>query len=224
MRRLHLLALLAPFLLAPAAAAASGTPTATVGVSASTKSGLSLQVTPASGMLPLHVTFVLKAPRAVSWRLDFGDGRAESAAGAPPATVSHVYLTKGSFIARLSTVYPTVTTTTTTPAVTKPNPSPAALQPGSGPLITLALMAGANGQPRTVGLALATLNPGGISTWQVRFGDGTKTGGTGRPPASVTHTYAHGGSYRAYVVYTDKGTASYIRYTAPAGGLPVRVP
>jgi PKD repeat protein len=224
MKPTHLLALLAPLVLAAAAAAASGPPSATVGVASTTKSGLSLRVTPASGKLPLHVTFTLKAPRAVSWRLDFGDGRSESAAGAPPATVSHVYRTKGSFVARLSTVYPTVTRTTTKPAVTKPKPSPAALQPGSGPLITLAVMAGAGGRPRTIGFALATLNPGGISTWQVLFGDGTKTGGTGRPPASVTHTYARSGTYRAYVVYTDKGTASYIRYSAPAGGLPVPIP
>ena len=90
--------------LALAAARAAASPTASVGVAASTKSGLALQVTPESGALPLHVTFTLKAPKAVSWRLDFGDGRSETAKGAPPATVTHVYRTKGSFIARLSTV------------------------------------------------------------------------------------------------------------------------
>ena len=112
--------------LTPASLAAAASPTATIGVAASTKSGHALQVTPESGALPFRATFTLKAPKAVSWRLDFGDGRSETAKGTPPA--------------------------------------------------------------------------------------------------SVNHTYAHGGTYRAYVIFTDKGTASYIRYSVPAGGLPVPVP
>jgi len=215
-----ILALLVP---APLAAA-SGGPTATVGVATSTKSGLSIRVSPVSGKLPLHVTFTLAAPRAVSWRLDFGDGRHEAAKGTPPATVTHVYRTKGSFVARLSTVYPTVTTQTTVPASAAPKPAVKPVTATAGPLITLALLPGTLGSPRTLGFALATLDPGKISTWQVVFGDGTRTGGKGLPPASVKHTYGHAGTYHAYVVFTDKGTASYIRYTAPAGGLPVSVP
>jgi PKD repeat protein len=206
---------------APLAAAAS--PGATIGVAASTKSGLVLQVTPESGALPFRATFTLKAPKAVSWRLDFGDGRSETAKGTPPTTVTHVYRTQGSFTARLSAVYPTVTRQVKAP-VPRPAPKPAQPAFAAGPLITLALMPGSKAKPLTVGFALATMNPGKVSTWQVVFGDGTRTGGKGRPPASVDHTYARAGSYRAYVIFTDKGTASYIRYSVPAGGLPVPVP
>ena len=210
--------------LTPAPLAAAASPTATIGVAASTKGGLALQVTPESGALPFRATFTLKAPKAVSWRLDFGDGRSETAKGTPPATVIHVYRTQGSFSARLSAVYPTATTHTKVLVAPKPAPKPARPAFAAGPLIALALMPGSKSNPLTVGFALATMNPGKVSTWQVVFGDGTRTGGKGRPPASVNHTYGHGGTYRAYVIFTDKGTASYSRYSVPAGGLPVPVP
>src|SRR5690349_20841659 len=71
---------------------------------------LTVAATSASGALPLTVRFTLDAPNATRWRLDFGDGRFEAANGQPPATVTHVYRTKGSFVAHLSTVYPSTTT------------------------------------------------------------------------------------------------------------------
>src|SRR4029077_6444389 len=36
-----------------------------------------------------------------------------------------------------------------------------------------------------------------ITTWSVDFGDGQHTGGVGKPPASVSHTYTKAGTYAA---------------------------
>ena len=80
MRRVvHALAL--ALALAPVAAGGAG-PAATVGAASSGGSGLEIAASRSSGSPPLVVTFRLRAPRALSWRLDFGDGRTLSAEGA----------------------------------------------------------------------------------------------------------------------------------------------
>ena len=36
-----------------------------------------------------------------------------------------------------------------------------------------------------------------ITTWSLDFGDGQRTGGAGKPPATATHNYAKDGNYKA---------------------------
>jgi PKD repeat protein len=211
--------------LAPVAAA-GGSPSATVGTASSGKSGLQVAATTRAGALPLVVTFKLHAPRAVSWRLDFGDGRIETAKGRPPSTVTHVYRTKGSFVAHLSTVYPVVETTIPAPSpapspATRANPPrPVALV---GPLVTLGFVPLTGARPHSVAFSLASMFTGDVNSWQLVFGDGTQASGKGAPPTSVTHTYAHAGTFRAYLLLSQVSASHFSRLQVPADGLQVSV-
>lgn len=212
--------------LAPAASAARQGPAVHVGAAASGRDGIRLAVRPTSGALPLAVTFTLAAPRAVSWRIAFGDGGSAGAKGQPPATITHVYRVRGSFVARLSTTYASVTTVTKLPTVQTPTtPVPAvAVSPRSLPLVTVSLLPGVRANPRAVAFALATIDPARITSWRVVFGDGTSTAGRGAPRSSVKHTYAHAGTFKAYVVFEETRADSFQRYIVPGKGLTVEVP
>lgn len=48
----------------------------------------------------------------------------------------------------------------------------------------------------------------GVTSWTLTFGDGTSTGGTGQPPASVTHTYAAGTWTATLTVRDATGSSS----------------
>ena len=227
MRRVIAPIVVAVLALAPVASGA-GSPSVSVAASSVGKGGLSIAAVPQSGKLPLTVTFTLTAPKAASWRLDFGDGKSEGATGAPPAKVTHVYRGKGSFTARLSTTYATVTTRTTLPAVKKtvtPRPIPGATtSPSALPLVIIGVVPGTKAQPRRVEFSLATVHPKKISGWQLVFGDGKQQTGTGTPPASVSHTYAHGGTFKAYVVLSEAAADHFSRYSVPPGGVRVSIP
>jgi hypothetical protein len=217
-------ALVLALVLVPAAAAQRATPMVTVGAAASGANGLHIAASPTRGALPLTVTFTLDAPKTASWRLDFGDGRSEAATGQPPATVKHVYRTKGSFVAHLSTEYPAVTTVI--PAQTTkaaPRPSPAVPSRLAGPLVILGVVPGSAASPRTVHFTLASMFTGDVTSWQVVFGDGKQAGGKGAPPSSVAHTYTRGGTFRAYVVLSEATADRYTRLQIPAKGLAVTV-
>jgi PKD repeat protein len=209
--------------LAPVAAGGAG-PAATVGAASSGGSGLEIAASRSSGSLPLVVTYKLRAPRALSWRLDFGDGRTVSAQGRPPSTVTHVYRTKGTFVARLSTVDPVARTTTPAPA---PGPAtnvkPVRPTAPPGPFVTLGFVPLTAGPAHSVAFSLASMFTRGVSSWQLVFGDGTQASGEGAPPTSLAHTYAHAGTFRAYLVLSE-GSASHVsRVRVPAEGLPVSV-
>ena len=218
-------ALVLAFVLVPAAAARHATPLVTVGAAASGANGLHIAASPTRGALPLAVTFTVTAPKASSWRLDFGDGQSEAAKGQPPATVTHVYRTKGSFIAHLSTEYPAVTTVIPAPKtkVTAPKANPAVPSKLTGPLVILGVVPGSAAAPRTVRFTLASMFTGNVTSWQVVFGDGKQAHGNGAPPASVAHTYARAGTFRAYVVLSEAAADRYTRLQIPAKGLPVTV-
>jgi hypothetical protein len=57
----------------------------------------------------------------------------------------------------------------------------------------------------------------------VIFGDGSRTSGTGAPPASVTHTYARAGTYGAFLVVAQQQQYGGVQYTYARGGLAVVV-
>jgi hypothetical protein len=186
---------------------------------------LSVAATSASGTLPLTVRFMLDAPNATSWRLDFGDGQFRAAKGRPPATVTHVYRTKGSFVAHLSTVYPRVTAVIPAPKtkVVAPKPSPGTPSKLTGPLVIVGVVPGPATSPRTIQFTLASTFAGDVSSWQLLFGDGQTASGKGVPPASVGHTYAHAGTFRAYLVLSETTADRYARLQVPAKGLSVTV-
>ena len=217
-RSLFAATLAACLALAPAASGGS-TPPVSVGAAPGSKA-LSFRVFPSSGRLPLAVTFRIDAPKASHWTLDFGDGQSRSASGSPPAAVTHVYRTKGSFTARLSTTYPRVTTFFPAPST----PAPAAVTPVPAvfPLLTIAATPVA-GTPHRISFALASQNTGDVSSWQVVFGDGSRTSGRGKPPASVAHSYPHAGTFTAYVILSESSASKFTRYRTPAGGLRVSV-
>ena len=184
-----------------------------------------LTASPTTGALPRTVTFTLDAPKAISWRLDFGDGQFQAAKGRPPATVTHIYRKKGSFVAHLSTVYPTVTTVIPPkPKAVAPRPTPVVPSKVTGPLVILGVVPGPADSPRTVHFTLASRFTGNVTSWQLVFGDGETASGKGAPPASVAHTYARGGTFRASVVLSESAADRYARIEVPAGGLSVTVP
>jgi PKD repeat protein len=187
---------------------------------------LSVASTSTKGALPHTVTFSLHAPKAISWRLDFGDGQFETAKGPPPATVTHVYRTNASFVAHLSTVYPSVTTETPAPktkvVAQKPNPVPPVTL--TGPLVILGVVPGSADSPRTVYFTLASRLIGNVTSWRLVFGDGKTASGKGAPPSSVAHTYARGGTFRASVVLSEASADRYARVRIPPEGLSVTVP
>jgi hypothetical protein len=74
-----------------------------------------------------------------------------------------------------------------------------------------------------VHFTLASMFTGNVTAWQVVFGDGKQASGKGAPPASVAHTYARAGSFRAYVVLSEATADRYTRLQIPARGLPVSV-
>jgi PKD repeat protein len=50
----------------------------------------------------------------------------------------------------------------------------------------------------------------GISSWKLKFGDGTQTGGSGQPPAGIAHSYFDPGTFTATLSITgsDGGTGT----------------
>jgi PKD repeat protein len=73
---------------------------AQVTVGAGSAATLTLGASPASGTHPLTVTFTMTTtiPGIASWVIKFGDGLQQSGSGAPPATVTHTYTKKGTYL------------------------------------------------------------------------------------------------------------------------------
>ncbi|MDE3064593.1 MAG: PKD domain-containing protein [Acidobacteriota bacterium] len=187
----------------PTSAGGSGTRTTTTIASATKCKGakLSLTATPNVGKEPLTVTFRICSPKTVQWRIDYGDGRSKVAIGSPPPTISHVYTRDGSYRPRLITI--------ATPSATASSTVVTSVWVGP-PLISLSATPAAGAVPLRVTLGLATTVTH-ITTWMLDFGDGTHTGGPGKPPTSVSHTYAKNGTYRA--TFSVKPGAYALVYT-----------
>ena len=153
-------------------------------------SKLAIKATPDSGNPPLTVTLTLSSPKVVQWRVDFGDGQSKVGIGQPPATLTHKYAAKGDYKPRL-TVIASQTATTSSSVTTS-------VQVGTV-LATFTASPATGNPPLKVTFSLGT-SVQNITTWTVDFGDGQTTGGGGKPPASVSHTYTKAGSFRATFV------------------------
>jgi hypothetical protein len=94
---------------------------------------------------------------------------------------------------------------------------------GTGPLVIVGVVPGPAAAPRTVHFTLTSRFAGNVTSWQVVFGDGKQANGKGALPASVAHTYARSGTFRAYVVLSEATADRYTRLRIPAEGLPVSI-
>jgi PKD repeat protein len=93
----------------------------------------------------------------------------------------------------------------------------AANEPGAGAkLVTLTLAAtpAAGASPLPVSFAAAAKLTVPIAQWQLVFGDGAQTSGTGPPPATIQHTYGADGIYDATLIVSSAGPAA--RFLASA--------
>jgi phospholipase C/outer membrane protein assembly factor BamB len=173
--------------------------------------------TPSSGTAPLTVDFdgagsSDSGGSIASWTLTFGDGSpSDSGTGPPPATVTHVYATAGKYMATLTvrnTAGLTATATATVDvAADPPVPALEATPPGgTAPLDKVTFDAsGTEPAPGTT-----------ITSWTLKFGDGTTPlTGTGPPPSpTATHDYPEAGSYGVTLTVTDSnGTTATAPFT-----------
>lgn len=149
---------------------------------------LSLKATPSAGKPPLLVTFAICSPKVAQWRIDYGDGKSKVAIGTPPASITHTYAKEGDYRPRVTTI--AAANSTTSASVT------ASVSVHNAQLISLTANPASGASPLKVAFGLGTTVVN-ITTWTLDFGDGTHTGGGGKPPASVSHTYAKDGSYKA---------------------------
>jgi PKD repeat protein len=104
----------------------------------------------------------------------------------------------------------------------------AANVPGAGAkLVTLTLTATppAGPTPLAVTFAAAAKLTVPIRQWQLAFGDGTQTGGTGQPPATFQHTYAADGIYDATLIVSSAAPVATFLTTASVavGAAPKKV-
>lgn len=174
--------------------------TATVAKCKGTK--LSLTATPPNGKPPLSVTFAMCSPKSVQWRIDYGDGKSKVAIGSPPTSITHVYTGDGDYVARLTTI--ASQSATTSSSVT------AGVSVHLAQLISLTANPASGASPLrlTFGLGTSVVK---ITTWALDFGDGVHTGGAGKPPASVTHSYTKDGNFKA--TFSVKPGAYALVYT-----------
>ncbi len=94
----------------------------------------------------------------------------------------------------------------------------AANTPGAGPkLVTLTLTPtpSAGPTPLSVTFAASAKLTVPITQWQLYFGDGAQTGGTGPPPATFQHTYAVDGIYDATLVVLSGAPVARFLTSAP---------
>ncbi|MHB8641883.1 MAG: PKD domain-containing protein [Gaiellaceae bacterium] len=151
-----------------------------------TKGKLAIKAAPDTGKPPLAVTFALCSPKVVQWRVDFGDGKSTVKTGQPPATITHTYTRMGDYKARLSVL----------DAAGKASSKTANVSVAMQPLMSLKAQPASGNPPLKVTFTLGTTVQH-ITTWVLAFGDGTRSSGGGKPPASVSHTYTKAGSYTA---------------------------
>lgn len=148
---------------------------------------LGIVAAPDTGKPPLTVTFALCSPKVVQWRVDFGDGQSKVATGTPPKLLTHTYKNAGYYrphFTTLSAIGASAASVSTSVSVQVAQLIKLTANPASGPA------------PLKVTFSLSTTVKN-ITTWALDFGDGQRSGGAGKPPASIAHTYAKDGSYRA---------------------------
>jgi len=94
---------------------------------------------------------------------------------------------------------------------------------GNPPTLSLTATPTSGKHPLAVQFALGTNIPGQIVSWQLQFGDGQRAGGSGKPPATVAHTYAKAGTYAAFLVVAQQQQYGGVQFIVPRGGLIVTV-
>ena len=156
------------------------------GTKTKTSSKPSIKASPDSGRPPLAVTFTLNAPKVAQWRVDFGDGLFKTGFGQPPATLTHNYARAGDYRPRL-TVLPA--------QGAAPQSATTSVSAQAEPLIAMTPTPTSGAPPLAVTFKLSTTVQN-VTSWGIDFGDGTKGGGQGPPPAVVYHTYKSAGTYK----------------------------
>ena len=121
------------------------------------------------------------------WRVDYGDGQSKVAIGSPPSSITHIYARAGDYRPRLTVL--------ASPTAGSASSATTSVSVGTS-LMTFSARPTSGSPPLRVTLALGT-SVKNISTWSVDFGDGQRTGGAGKPPATVSHTYAKAGTFAA---------------------------
>ncbi len=152
------------------------------------KGKLGIAAAPDTGKPPPTVTFALCSPKTVRWRIDFGDGASKVGNRIPPPSITHTYKIQGDFRPTL-----TVLASTTSYATSLASTSSSV---HIRQLISLTANPASGNAPLRVGFGLST-TASSITGWSLDYGGGTRTTGTGRPPASLAHTYSAAGSYKA---------------------------
>ena len=197
-------------------------PTATTSSSATTNvqvgtALMSFAASPASGSLPLKVTFTLgtSVVNITTWAVDFGDGQHTAGGGKPPASVTHTYTKAGTYRAVFSVKPGHYALVASFAQVTAGG--------GTPPVLSLSAAPTSGRHPLKVTFTLGTNIPGTIVSWEVVFGDGFRTSGSGKPPATVSHSYARAGTYGAYLVVAQQQRYGGVQYIVPRGGLGIAV-
>ena len=197
--------------------AAGKTSSKTANVSVATQPLMSLKAQPAAGNPPLRVTFALgtTVQNITTWTLDFGDGQHAGGGGKPPASVSHTYTKAGSYKATFSVKPGAYALVFTVAQVT--------VGGGTPPVLSLTASPTSGKAPLHVTFTLGTNIPGTIVSWVLVFGDGFRQQGSGRPPATVSHTYAKRGTFAAFLSVAQQQHYGGVQYTVPRGGLVISV-
>ena len=55
--------------------------------------------------------------------------------------------------------------------------------------------------------------PPTVVSWQILYGDGQQASGAGKPPATITHTYAKKGTFRATLAVAQQQAYGGVRYS-----------
>ena len=175
---------------------------------------MKLSAKPDTGKPPLAVTFTIKAPKAIGWRIDFGDGKSQGAQGTPPKTLTHTYAKEGDFKPTLRVVVDAATSYTGTTSV----------------MVHLKQLVGLDGAAARRAVAVE----GDVLARDERAEAGrldprlrrrhAARQGPGEPPATVDHTYTKDGSYKATLAVKPSSLsllATFATVTVGGGTPPV---
>ena len=178
---------------------------------------MSFAASPASGNPPLKVTFTLgtSVVNITTWTVDFGDGQHTAGGGKPPASVTHTYTKAGSYRATFSVKPGQYALVASFAQVT--------VGGGTPPVLSLSASPTSGTHPLAVKFTLGTNIPGTVVSWELIFGDGARASGSGKPPATVSHTYAKAGTYGAYLVVAQQQQYGGVQYIVPRGGLAITI-
>ncbi len=199
-------------------ASQSATTSSSVTTSVSVGTALiGLSANPASGASPLKVSFGLGTTVAniTTWTLDFGDGQHTAGAGKPPASVSHTYSKDGAYKATFSVKPGAYALVYTVAQIT--------VGSGTPPILGVTATPTSGTHPLVVNFTIGTTIPGVIVSWVMKFGDGYQQQGNGKPPTSVSHTYAKKGTFLAFLLVSQQQQYGGVQYVVPRNGLAIQV-